>query len=641
MTMDNVCTPQNDLDCYYNKQWKLHNKLSNNKLAINNFTIVQDRIDEDLYNYIIDSEIGTEPTLNNMIKFRNSYYDKNDVSESLLYLISLISNITNKKELAFVIKILTNLKIDTLFSTGVVPNYKEPDVYTLAIGEIPLTLESREIYEKKDPELINLFIDMLKKLYEFIRKKWNYQISDMDNFVKNVIVFEILFSKSNLTLEEIIDPLLVHNSDPFDVFINKFDVDGFWKIIFGEYNNNNTYIFYENTRSLNFIKSFLRKITDQKLIMTKDYLVYCVIKKYGMYTSAVNFFENIDVFATDKKKIFIDLFYQTYGYYLQEVYNSKHLNPKKIVQIVEMFNNMKAYCLETIKKSNMFSSETKKEAMLKLQTLDIVCGKQDYFLDMSNLMITDGNFYDNLTKINSYQFDKMMSYVGKKVNRNYLSLDNDIFSFIVNAYYDPPTNKIFIPTSMTNDLFFRLDVPNPIYNYGSLGSVIGHEIMHCFDNYGSLFDHKGHLNNWWTKEDHDKYKKEIDKVRDHYATLKLYGLSINPDVSLAENIADIAGLKMSLRTYIRVYMPNTNPKKLTTDEIKHLQKFFERWAHTLRNNSKEEVVKYEIKFDVHPPNIIRVNAPFSHMDEYYEIFHVEPGDSNYLEQSKRSKFMDT
>ncbi len=637
---NNLCTPQNNMDCFYNKQWKKYNKLSSDQMAINNFTVVQDRIDEDLYHFIIDSDLGKDPILNNMIRLRDSYYNKNDTSDILNSLISLISNISNKKELAYVIKILTRLKIDTLFTTAVVPNFKNPDVYTLAIGEIPLTFESKETYEHQNPKLINKFIRMLGGLHDFVKEKWSYKISNKENFIHNVITFEILFSKSNLSMEELVNPLLTHNSEIFDAFINKFDTDDFWKTIFGKYNGSNTFVFYENTKALKFIKFYIKKMTSEQLLMTKDYLVYSVIKKYGIYTSANELFDDFDTYVTDEKKIFMDMFYQAYGYYLQKIYDASNLDPRKITEITQMFNNMKKYCQGVIEKSQMFGSETKKEAMLKLQTLGIVCGRQDYYLDMSKIYISGKNFYDDFTKINMYQFDVMMSFVGKEINRNYLSLDNDIFSFIVNAYYDPPSNKIFIPTSITNDLFFKLNVSDPIYNYGSLGSIIGHEIMHSFDNYGSLFDHHGYLNNWWTDEDHLKYEKEIDKVRDHYARLELYGLAINSDVSLSENIADIAGLKLSLRTYIKTFMPDTNPNKLTAKEKTHLAKYFERWVHTLRNNSTEEVIKYEIKFDVHPPSIIRVNAPFSHMNEYYEIYNAKPGDFNYLEPSKRTKFMD-
>lgn len=638
------CTPQNDMDCYYNKQWKKYNKLSDDKLAINNFTIVQDRIDEDLYHFIIDSDFDMDPTLNNMIRFRNSYYNKKDTSEILILLISLISNIRNKKELAYVIKILTSLKIDTLFTTGVVPNFKDPDVYTLALGEIPLTFDSKETYENKNSKLINKFIQLLQGLYNFVADKWFYKISDAENFIRNVITFEILFSKSNLSMEELVDPLITHNSDDFKTFIKKFDSNDFWKTIFGKYNKSHNgldiYVYYNNVKALTFIKLFIEKLTMNELLMTKDYLVYCVLKKYGIYTSANVYFDNFSNYESDDKKIFMDMFYQTYGYYLQKVYDSTNLNPKKIKQITEMFDNMKSCCYKIIEKSDIFGPETKKEAILKLQTLGIVCGQQDYFVDMSKLKISGKNFYDDFTKINLYQFNIMMSFIGKRTNRNYLSLDNDIFSFIVNAYYDPPTNKIFIPTSMTNDLFFKLDVSDPIYNYGSLGSIIGHEIMHCFDNYGSLFDHRGHLNNWWTEKDYDKYQKEIYKVKNHYSTLELYGLAINPDVSLAENIADIAGLKLSLRTYMQIYIPNVDPKNMSADEKKHLEKFFGRWVNTLRTNSSEDVIKYEIKYDVHPPSIIRVNAPFSHINEYYDVYNVVPEDFNYLEPSKRTKFMD-
>ncbi|XWV24771.1 putative zinc metalloproteinase [Tupanvirus deep ocean] len=633
------CIPQNDLDCYYNRQWKQLNKLTSDKLSMNNFTVLQEKIDDDMHNLIIGADYGTDKIMNNMIKFRDSYFNRNDMSEPIINLMTLINKISNIKELTQVIRIMTNLGITTLFTISVVPHFKEPDVYTLAIGEIPLTLESNEMYEKRNTNIIKKFISMLGDLFIFVKNKWNYNISDASNFTKNVIVFEILFSKSILSLNDSHNPLVTHNSDLYQDFIKKYDIGNFWKNILSEYVNEDMYIFYENPKFLLFMKNFIEKMTRDELEMTKDYLVFCVLKKYGIYTSIVESFEKIMFFAMDDKKIFLDTFYETFGYYLQSIYESKNVNHEKNKQIYEMFDNMRAYCYDVFMNSDIFSKKTIYEAVLKLQTLDIVLGKHDYHVDMSNLPNLNNDFYGNLMIINSFHFQNMISLVGQKVKRYYLSVNNDIFSFIVNAYYDPPSNTIFIPTSITNDMFFKVDA-EPIYNYGSLGAIMAHEIMHCFDNYGAIFDYKGHLHNWWTRTDYEKYNKEIEKVKIHYSSLVLNGFNLNGEVSMSENIADIAGLKLSIRTYIKTYMPNTDPNNLTMDEKEHLKKFFERWAHTLRTVADEELIKYEIKFDVHPPNIIRINAPFSHINEYYQIYNVQPEHFNYLPKNERTKFMD-
>lgn len=38
------------------------------------------------------------------------------------------------------------------------------------------------------------------------------------------------------------------------------------------------------------------------------------------------------------------------------------------------------------------------------------------------------------------------------------------------------------------------------FNFGSIGSIIGHELMHTFDKQGRLYDENGNLNEWWQPE---------------------------------------------------------------------------------------------------------------------------------------------
>jgi putative endopeptidase len=636
------CIPQNDLDCYYNLKWKELHKMSNNKPSLNNFIMIQDKIDKEIYKFIINAKIGNDPILNNLINLRNSYFNRNDNSEQIIILINIVQNITNISELAYAIRILFGLNISTFFTISLVPHFKEPDIYVLALGEISLTLEPKEIYDEdnnESAEFIKIYSEMLRDIYHFITKKWGYHMSKMKKFIRNVIIFEILFSKSNFSLKASMDPIITNNSMLYEKFIDQYDTGDFWKIILSEYMENDMYIFYENQISLMFIKKFLQKMTVDDLSMTKDYLIYCIVKKYGLYTSISSSFEKILSSEYDEKKIFVGLFYESFGYYLQSVYELSYSNSQKNNAVRDMFNEMKLYCLRVFENSNIFSNETKHEAIQKLQTIEIVIGKQAYEIDLLELPVLTNNFYDNLMMLHLFYFKKMISFVGQPKNRYYLSISGDIFSFMINAYYDPSSNIIYVPTSLVDDMFFKLGA-DPIYNYGSLGSIIGHEFMHCFDNNGALFDHNGHLHNWWTSSDYKKYNNEIIKVKNHYSKLMINGIQLDSDLSVSENIADITGIKLSLRTYIQKYMRNTDPKKLNLEEKEHLKKFFERWAQTLRTIENNGLTKYDVKLDVHSPNTIRVNAPFSHIDEYYQTYNVESRHFNYLAPNLRTKFLD-
>lgn len=632
------CLPQNDLDCYYNIQWKKLHDLSSIKLSLDNFTLVQDKIDEYLSNFIIDATPGTNSILDQLVCFRDSYYNINQSTRLIEKLIDSINQISNQNDLARIIKQLSNLDIHTFFNFGVIPHHKCPNVYALSINEPNLTLETSDAYHK-DSQSINDLLKMLKELYKFANENWNYHHSNIDDFISGVLTMEALLSKLILTTEQTLDVFLTHQSDCYDHFLKKFEVENFWEIIIGEYNCSNFYIVYDNHNLLLLIKNLLQEWNEDDIVIIKSYLVYCVLKKYGFYRCQ-KIFDMIIPYSPNKRKIFLNIFYETFGYYLQSVFNDRFIDSSKFDEVDKIFQTIKKYCLKTISKSKFFGHKTKREAIAKMETLDLVLGKQKYNVNLRELPTLTNDFYDNLAIINSFYHQKTVAFIGQDINRYYLSFSNDILSFHVNAYYDPPSNVIYIPTSIINDLFIDVE-KDPIYNYGSMGSIIGHEMMHCFDDYGALFDHCGRLRNWWLPEDYAKYNKEIQKVKNHYDLITINDQHIDTSASMSENIADINGLKVSLRSYIENYMPNLNINSLIREKKERLKIFFMRWAQTMRTVYSQEKVSNDLQRHLsHLPNTIRINAPFSHMDEYYLVYDVMPYHENYLAPEKRSKFMD-
>jgi hypothetical protein len=71
------------------------------------------------------------------------------------------------------------------------------------------------------------------------------------------------------------------------------------------------------------------------------------------------------------------------------------------------------------------------------------------------------------------------------------------------------------PAAILQPPFFdaRTDIAQ---NYGGIGTVIGHEISHSFDDQGSLFDAQGRLANWWSDEDFKQFRKAADRLVAQY-----------------------------------------------------------------------------------------------------------------------------
>lgn len=71
--------------------------------------------------------------------------------------------------------------------------------------------------------------------------------------------------------------------------------------------------------------------------------------------------------------------------------------------------------------------------------------------------------------------------------------------------------KIMVPAGIMQGLFFD-PAADAAFNYGAVGSVIGHELSHQFDDQGAKFDELGALNNWWTNTDLKQFTAAADAL---------------------------------------------------------------------------------------------------------------------------------
>ena len=112
----------------------------------------------------------------------------------------------------------------------------------------------------------------------------------------------------------------------------------------------------------------------------------------------------------------------------------------------------------------------------------------------------------------------------------------------VNACYNPLFNEILFPAAMLQPPFFDPDADDAV-NFGGIGTVIGHELTHGFDDQGALFDAKGNLASWWTKEDKERFDAQTERLAKQYDKFEAApGLFVNGKLTLGENIADLGGL---------------------------------------------------------------------------------------------------
>jgi predicted metalloendopeptidase len=300
---------------------------------------------------------------------------------------------------------------------------------------------------------------------------------------------------------------------------------------------------------------------------------------------------------------------------------------KKVVTVVgDLFRAYEA----RIKNLDWMSSSTKKKAVLKLRQMTRKLGYPDKWKTYRGLVIRADDYVWNIMRTCEYEHRRAMRRLLKPVDRNEWFMPPQM----VNAYCSFGMNDIVFPAAILQAPFFSVTADDAL-NYGAIGSVIGHEVTHGFDDQGSKFDGKGNKKIWWTKKDRERFEKKSKRLITEFDGYEVEpGMKVNGKLTLGENIADLGGLSIAFDAY-KLRLAKTGGKDIAgfTPE----QRFFLGYAATERENERPEFRKTQVLTDPHSPSLFRVNGPLSNLPEFCAAFNVKKGDKLYRSPSSRAK----
>jgi putative endopeptidase len=311
-----------------------------------------------------------------------------------------------------------------------------------------------------------------------------------------------------------------------------------------------------------------------------------------------------------------------------KLYVAKYFPPQTKARIDELVGNLlKAYAI-SIDQLEWMSAPTKLEAQAKLRKIDVKIGYPKHWRDYSALMISPTDLVGNVRRAQQFERNRKLGQLGGPIDRN----EWNMTAPTVNAYYNPALNEIVFPAGILQPPAFD-PAADDAFNYGSAGATIGHEISHGFDDQGSQYDSDGNLRDWWTAEDHAKFKAKTQLLIDEYNSFEpVSGFHVNGALTLGENIADIAGIEIAYKAYIASLKGSAPP---VIDGMTADQRFYVGFAQSWLSKTRDAAVIAQIKSDPHSPEKYRVNGVVVHMPSYYSGFAVAPGDKMYLPPEKR------
>jgi putative endopeptidase len=302
------------------------------------------------------------------------------------------------------------------------------------------------------------------------------------------------------------------------------------------------------------------------------------------------------------------------GEALGQKYVAVAFPPEAKARARQMVENLVAALRADITTLPWMSPPTRTQALAKLAAMTLKIGYPDKWRDYSAYQVVRGPYIENFERGRRFEFRRNLEQIGKPVDRT----EWEMTPPTVNAYYDPNMNEIVFPAGILQPPFFDPSASDAL-NYGGIGSVIGHEMTHGFDDQGSQYDAQGNLRNWWTPADLKNFKERaacIEKQFDGYRVTD--DLHENGKLVVGESIADLGGLTLAHLAFERTLAGKPAPPKV--DGYTAEQLFFLAWARIWATNSRPQYERLMVNLDPHPLPRFRVNGPLGNMASFAEAF---------------------
>jgi predicted metalloendopeptidase len=311
-----------------------------------------------------------------------------------------------------------------------------------------------------------------------------------------------------------------------------------------------------------------------------------------------------------------------------KLYVAKYFPPQSKARADELVRNLLDAYGTSIDQLTWMSPATKVEAREKLRKILVKVGYPNEWRDYSRLEIAAMDLIGNVGRANLFETDRKLGQLGGPIDRN----EWEMTVPTVNAYYEPTMNEIVFPAGILQLPVFNA-AADDAFNYGATGATIGHEISHGFDDEGSQYDSDGNLRDWWTAADHTKFSEKTAKLVQEYGAFEpVPGFKVNGELTLGENIADIAGIEIAYKAYVASLNGRTPP---IIDGLTAPQRFYLGYAQSWLSKQREAGTIEQVKSDPHSPEKYRVNGVVVHMPSFYDAFAVKPGDKMYLPPESR------
>lgn len=297
---------------------------------------------------------------------------------------------------------------------------------------------------------------------------------------------------------------------------------------------------------------------------------------------------------------------------------------------ISMVRRLKSATIHRIRGVKWMATKTKETAVDKIKAMRFqVAYPSVWYNEFNGLVMDPERLIHNIVGLSVRDTDHMIKTIGPGCGESDGTWEDGAFE--VNAYYYPDKNQLVIPAGMLRSPFFDLR-RSVAWNYGGIGSAIGHEITHGFDADGKNYDLHGNYKDWWTEQDNKMYTKMTKGLIELYDGQDYLGGRVDGSLTLSENIADIGGMSIALDA-LHSYMKEHKYSK--KQELEAYKDFFISYAISWRNKDRPRKARQSLYLDVHSPAPLRVNLVVRQFNEFYEAFGLGPDSPGWIPLEER------
>jgi putative endopeptidase len=640
--IDKKTAPQKDFFQFSNGNWIKNNPIPASEGRWTAFNIVAER-NNLLLKQILESaakakSVDPESAQSKVGMFYRVAMDTVKLDKqgfrAITDLLNQIEMISNPNQIAEQIAQLHIKGIPAAFGFDVSQDVKNSSIYTTYLAQSGLGLPDKDYYLKADDRSNSIrlaYVGYINEMYTMATGVKDPSIG------KTILQFETEMAQNCMSRTERRNMEKQYNPFTPEELFNKYSNIG-WAHYFEGIGLNPAKIKQLIVMQPDYF-FHLNKSMQNDLQFWKAYLKWKVINASAPYlhSKAVNAhfaFYGTKLTGTKEQKprwkTVIGHANNMIGELVAQEYVKVAFTPESKKRVNEMVDNLRESFRDRINKLDWMSAATKTKALEKLNSFTRKLGYPDKWTDLSQLKVTEDSYITNYFSSSEFWFKYNLGKLGKPVDKD----EWEMLPQTVNAYYNPVNNEIVFPAAIMQPPFFDPKADDAV-NYGAIGAVIGHEFSHGFDDQGSKYDAQGNLNDWWTAEDRKLFDERTKVLVDQFNNFEvLDSVFVNGELTLGENIADLAGLTVSYDAYMRSL---EGKPKTTIDGYTPEQRFFIGFGQVWRGHARPEFLRQQVVTDPHSPAKFRVLGPLSNMPQFYNAFGVKKGDGMWRDENNRAK----